>query len=150
MNIKKLSSLEVFFKEDQFFTNFKAKNRESALKGIFQIISTKYPVPKKFYDSIIERELLTSTAFGNLVALPHTIQLVSHDSFAYVVVLDEAIDWNGRDVQVIFLINVGDCEGQGLIEFYDQTMPLILNNKAIKSLIEYPYFSHLMSLFRNN
>lgn len=60
----------------------------------------------KTQKSVFEREKVSSTAIGNLVAVPHPIYNDTDKSFISVLILDKPVYWGEFLVQVIFLLSI--------------------------------------------
>ena len=56
--------------------------------------------------SIFEREEMSSTSIGDLVAIPHPIYNECGTSFISILILNKPIIWDDLFVQVVFLLNV--------------------------------------------
>ena len=58
------------------------------------------------FQSCIRREELGSTAYGQLIALPHPDHLISQKTIVITAILDKPIVWSKQKAQLIFLICV--------------------------------------------
>ena len=56
--------------------------------------------------TIFEREEMSSTSIGDLVAIPHPIYNECGTSFISILILNKPIIWDDLFVQVVFLLNV--------------------------------------------
>ncbi len=139
-NTPKNDILSGFYAKDQFITHLKAADKFSAIEEIVSYAQKKYGLGKDYYDSVVTREVLAKTAFGNLVAMPHSIEMICDNTFVYIGILDQAIAWDNEQVQVIFLTNIGKTRGKSLVKFYDLTMRFMMNEKLVKMLIHHRDF----------
>ncbi|NRG33072.1 BglG family transcription antiterminator [Niallia circulans] len=62
--------------------------------------------PKNYDQSVIERENKFTTIYKNGVAGPHALSLNAIKNTVSVAVYDKPIEWKGRSVQIVFLINL--------------------------------------------
>lgn len=138
-----------YYSEDQFIGNLKASSKKEVLEKIFSIAQAKYNLSSKFYDSLLERELLARTTFGNRVAMPHTVETISDHSFVYLAILEKPVKWDNQNVQVIFLMNVGKKRGDELVKFYDLTMQFIMDKALVDQLIKHPKYELFMRILEN-
>lgn len=139
-------SLKIAIKEDLFFTQIRGKNREEILKEIIVSIPSHYEIPEMFYEKIMEREALYSTEIGNFVAIPHPMECeVKHTVFS-ITVLDRAILWHEKYVQVICLIAIEESRKKDLQPFYENFVQLVSNENKMIRLIQSPTFETLVSL----
>lgn len=74
----------------------------------------------------MERENTSPTAVGNLVAIPHPMQLLSAETFLMFCTLEKAVDWGDKKVQVIILFSVKRNNNEDLQRLYDFYMILCL------------------------
>lgn len=91
--------LELYKKE--FFTNTKKKKIKEVLKDMCKKISQIYPLPVGFYESVLERKLLGSTDYGNMVAIPHPHKAMADKSIISVGILKDPILWSKKEVQLV-------------------------------------------------
>ena len=146
---KKENILSSYYKEDQFIPHLKAINKNEVLQQMFDFAKDKYGLTKKYFESVITRELLAKTAFGNLVAMPHAVETLCDECFVYVAVLDKPIMWDDQKVQVVFLVNVGKKRGQELVKFYELTTRFMMDLKLIEQLIENPNFDYFINILHH-
>ena len=94
---------EVTFNKEAFF-RIKAETAEEAIKSIGQGMKDKGFIDEDIIAMVLEREKMSSTDIGNLVAIPHTISEGSYKSIIGVGVLEKPIIWNKEEVQLIFMV----------------------------------------------
>ena len=86
-----------------------ASTKEEVLKKLVDLAATTKELPAKdrFYQAVMDRENLVSTAIGMGVAIPHAKLPVYDDFFVAVAILQKGVDWNAIDdslVRLVFLI----------------------------------------------
>lgn len=87
--------------------------KEEVLKKLVDVAASTKELPAKdrFYQAILDRENLVSTAIGMGVAIPHAKLPVYSDFFVAIAILHKGIDWNAIDdslVRLVFLIGGPD------------------------------------------
>ncbi len=90
-----------------------ATTKEEVLKQLVELAVTTKELPAKdrFYQAILDREQLVSTAIGMGVAIPHAKLPVYSDFFVAIGILRRGVDWNAIDdslVRLVFLIGGPD------------------------------------------
>ncbi len=115
-----------------------------------QFVMEKKNLPKEFYESVLKRERLAKTAFGNMVAMPHVYKAISEETFVCVGILDEPVDWEGQKVRAVFLVSIAnkDHTSEELQRFYQMTAAFLLSQKQIQELVrkqDYDAFIEAMS-----
>ena len=139
-----------YYKEEMFSTNIKGDTKEEIIRNICIEIGKYKNIPDNFYELIMKREQLAETDIGNLVAIPHPIEVVTKDTFVYVAVLDKPILWQKHNVQVVFLISVSNKNDDDLKNFYQYTIDFLLNENSVKKLIDNKTFGNLICLIKSN
>lgn len=129
---------------EHFFVSVEGATREDVLSSMCSRISKMEAWRTGLYESVMERELLCSTDFGNLVAIPHPNKIMEEESSIYVAVLDQPVMWNRYPVQVVMLMVMGRMEGKELQDFYEMTTRFIADKEAINRLIEYRNYETLI------
>ncbi|MEY8462219.1 BglG family transcription antiterminator [Streptococcus merionis] len=135
-----------YYSNNLFMTGINAETKEEVLKQMCDQISYYGLLPDGFYESVLEREQMGATDFGNYVAIPHPLKVMSQDTFVVVAILDRPILWTQNEVQVVFLISVGSKKDNKLEEFYQKTSSLLFDKEAIQLLLKKPTFETLVSL----
>lgn len=138
-----------YYKEEMFTTDIKGDTKEEVIKNICEEIKKYKSIPDNFYELVMKREQLAETDIGNLVAIPHPIEVVTKDTFVYVAVLDKPILWQKNNVQVVFLISVSN-NNDDLKNFYEYTINFLLNENSVKKLIDNKTFDNLIFLIKSN
>lgn len=135
-----------FHKELAFFKE-KFDSQKKVLQFLHDQLMDKGLVDETFLDAIYEREKVVSTAFGNLVAIPHPITPKTKQTFVAVCTLEKPITWNETPVQLIFLLCVKKDSQEDLQEMYDLLGKIIDNNALVQKIIKvknYDEFIHII------
>jgi nitrogen PTS system EIIA component len=88
-------------------------SKEEVLKKLVDAAEAVKGIPAKdrFYQAILDREQLVSTAIGMGIAIPHAKLPIYSDFFIAIAVLHKGIEWNAIDdasVRLVFLIGGPD------------------------------------------
>lgn len=106
-----IENIKSFFDKNLFLKSSENThlNRDNVLNKMVDNIAKFKDVDKKiYYDEIIKRENLTSTGLDNCVAIPHTLNPTYNDNFISVYVSTDDIDWSGKKVNIVLLLNISD------------------------------------------
>ncbi len=138
------------YPRELFLPHMKFADKEEALQTLCGFVYERGLVPKEFLASVRAREVLAKTAFGNMVAMPHPIEVMGKTPFVCVCVLDEPILWTpgvpDSLIQVIFLVSVANYEHFDVQKFYQVTAKLLLDGSSMKELIRTPTYETLKTL----
>lgn len=132
------------YTRNHFFTHIQGTTKEEVLANICKEIYKIENLEEGLYESVLRREALSSTDFGNLCAIPHPDRIWEDKTYVFVSVLDNEIQWNRFKVKVVFLILIGGAEGEQQKEFYEITTRLVTDKEAIQRLIEVPSYDTLV------
>lgn len=135
-----------YYKRELFFTDLPCRGMEEAIQYLCEKVGCLYKLPEGFCEAVIRREQMSGTDFGNLVALPHPIDVVTDTTFVCVGILEQPVEWRTRAVQCVFLISVSDKEDPNIQRFYQQTTNLAMNKEKIQRLIREADYGLLMEL----
>ena len=128
-------------------THIKASTKEEVLRYMVQSIQKIHEdVTESFYESVLYREKQAVTEFGNRIAIPHPYQPMTKNTFVCVGILDKAILWEKKKVQLIFLMSMEKNSGQNLMKFYKVTSKFLMNPEYVKTMIHTQDFDTLISL----
>lgn len=143
------NNMTKFFPEDLFVVSLDTTTREETVKELVEVIKKKRVVSDNFYDSIMERERLSSTDYGNLVAIPHPMVQCSDDTFTSVAILNKPIKWNNNMVSLVFL-NCVNNHSEDLKPFYYLLTKFISDSQKVNQLLQNPTYENLITLIHDN
>lgn len=145
------SSIDVrarYFDRGLFFPHLACGTKEEAISYLCARARSMETLPDDFEWLVWERERAAATAFGNYVALPHPMNAVGERTFLTVGLLDEPVDWDGQQVQAVFLIVISREGHDDLEEFYEGMAEFFIDPAAIRRLLESQTFETLLALMR--
>ena len=108
-DISKRKNNPIFTKNDVpiglFKKNYYAfSDYKELIKNLVDELSQLHYVDETFYKDVMEREKLSSTAFVEGIALPHSLQMNARQNCFSIVINDVPMKWNGSDVYIVILI----------------------------------------------
>lgn len=140
--------IKKYYCPERMILDLEASSKEDALQKICQIIVEREVVDPSFLQSVLEREEIESTDFGNYIAIPHPKDVFLKDTFVYVAVLKEPILWSRNIVQLIILTAIGEEIDDSIQKFYELTSQFSLNKDAIQSFIANPTYEFFIQLMK--
>lgn len=140
--------LRQYYREELFFADIKGHTRDEALNDLCGRIQKMKNLPEEFYESVLRREELSPTDYGNLVAIPHPDKVFNEKTFVAVGILEEPVFWFRQKVQIIILTAVGQVEDSNMQKFYEATTDFILRPDDIEQVICERKFDTLMRMLR--
>lgn len=142
-----LHFLKEYYREDLFVTGIHGKDRNDVIAQMCAHISKVYPLPEGFYESILHREEMGNTDYGNLVAIPHPEDILIDKNIICVGILDKPIIWSHNPVQLVVLVSVCDSTSPTSQKFYEMTSALISDPQKVAKVIHDKNYSSFMKLF---
>ncbi|WP_282925585.1 BglG family transcription antiterminator [Helcococcus kunzii] len=124
-----------FLNMNDIYLDLDFSTKEEVLKYLTDEIVKKGKTPESLYESIMEREHIATTSFGNNVAIPHPIEPIAKETFITIGVLKNPIIWSDKKVQLIIVLNVAKNTAQNYDSMYKLLLQIIDNDKDVKDLI---------------
>ncbi|MEC1177505.1 PTS sugar transporter subunit IIA [Metasolibacillus meyeri] len=107
-------NMSILVKENIRF-NGQAKTKEEAIREVGNVLVEQGYVGATYVEKMLEREALTSTFMGNMLAIPHGTEEAKAaimTSGLAVMVYANPIDWNGEAVRLV--IGIAGAGGEHL------------------------------------
>jgi lichenan operon transcriptional antiterminator len=92
------------FNKDAFF-RINSDTREEAIESLGKAMKSKGFIDDDIISKVFEREKMSSTDIGHLVAIPHTIHDGEYKSIIGIGILEKPIIWHKQEVQLIFMVS---------------------------------------------
>ncbi|MCI5839844.1 MAG: BglG family transcription antiterminator [Peptoniphilaceae bacterium] len=132
---------------DDIYVNLNFSTKEELLHFIVNDLNQKGKAPISLYDFIIERENIASTAFGNMVAIPHPIKFVTDKTFISIATLKKEILWNDKYVKLVILLNLSKNSKELLEEMYKVILDVIDNQTKVDEIVNCKNKNEIYSKF---
>ena len=91
---------------DTILVKQKCKSKEEIIKTATDILRKKGYITEDFYQSVLNREKISSTEIGNGIAIPHGLDTFVNHTAIVLITLEEPILWKEDMVRVIFFTAV--------------------------------------------
>lgn len=125
-----------YVKKEHIFLKKNLQTKEEVIHFLVDQLEKDQYVDESFRQSVLDREQVSATSFGNLVAIPHPITPLTDETFWAICTLQNPIKWGSRDVQFVCLLSVGKNETEDLKAMYEFLINLIENRKKVTQLIQ--------------
>lgn len=135
-----------YLSKDLFFTGISFQDKEQAIRYLCKKTGQYKSLPEDFYESVLKREELGATDFGEMVAFPHPYGRVTRESFASVCILSKPVYWSNQEVWMIIMISIAEQEDRDLEPFYRQVSEFIMDKNKVKKLLKDQSFDQFLSL----
>ncbi len=125
-----------FLHPSRVFVHMEFDNKETVLEFMCNELYKQGIVPENYLNLVLERESVAATCFGNLVAIPHPIKLVTEETFWTVCTLKYPILWDDNQmVQFICLLNIQKDKKEDLNSMYTKLISVVEDKTVVQKLI---------------
>jgi len=139
-----------YFSPEYFYSDIQFQDKEEVIAFLCEAAGQHFQLPDNFYESVMRRENLGQTDFGNLSAIPHPFSVMTEDSFVIAGVLDKPIWWGHNEVQIVFLVSISKAGDKDIEEFYQMITDLLFDAEKMRRLIREPSYSNLVTLLNSS
>lgn len=129
------------FSEDLFYYG-DAPSKNAVIKRLYEMAYKQGLADEKLYHSIMNHENVTSTYFGNYLAIPHPEIFLSETSFISVAILPKPILWDDEYVDIVFLVSI-QKNNPNAFKLWSYLSFLISNNTPLEEIKKEPTFQNL-------
>lgn len=146
--LKSIDNVASIFNKNLFVVVDSGK-KEDIIQTLCDKVSQYYSIDG-LYDSVMERENMRSTYFGNGFAAPHPIVAVSSDTFVGVCISKSPISWDkdNNKVQLILLIGIGK-NNYNAFHLWNYLSNVFSDRKFVKQLLENPNYETFMEKIKD-
>lgn len=142
------TDLDKYFKKENFIHSYNADSKIDVIKKAADELYRNGYVKENYYSSVLEREVMSGTAVGNLIAIPHAFSGAIIKQGVHVTILKEAIEWDDNLVQIVFTLALDASFGEDFTDIFEKITEfrddLELINKALK-ITEFKKFKLLFN-----
>lgn len=143
---RKHGTLE-YTKKELVFLQEKFETKEEVLYFLSEKLEKLGLVDSTFIDAVFEREALSPTSFGNLVAIPHPITQKTDSTFWAICTLQKPIEWGGKRVQFICLLSIEKNSSTYLQKMYALLVKIVEDIQIVQQLLKCKTYDEFLELF---
>ncbi|MEH7479971.1 BglG family transcription antiterminator [Neobacillus drentensis] len=144
---KSLIKLQTLFSDDLFFTEIDKKSPSEIIKSLTSILNIKGYVDDSFQSSVLEREEISPTSIGNLVAIPHPLKPNTLGSCIAIGILKKPVKWGEHSVQLVLLLALNEKDKEEFSHLFNHIWQLVQNKKLVDELCSKENFSDFINQF---
>lgn len=139
--------LRSYYRPELFFPHIAGSTREEIIRELSHRLAQVYPIPEEtFCASVLAREQLGGTDFGNQVAIPHPEECMIQKNIVCVGILDKPVLWSTHMVQLVVLVSIYESASAQTQKFYQLTSSLLSDQMRVKRIISRREYEHFMKL----
>lgn len=114
--------------------NDSTRSKEEVLAVLCEELEAMGNVTKAFKESVYKREAIASTAYGNF-AIPHGDVSYVKQSCIYVYIAKKGIQWDEKEVQIVFLIALNKDQHAQFGQIFDHLYDIVSDTNKMKAII---------------
>lgn len=132
------------FSQDLFSAGIDIKQRDEVLYFLCGKLVKEGCADEDFVQAVMERELIFSTAIGNMVAIPHALPGHSLGSNIVVGILNKPIAWGDENVQLVFLLNIDTTSENQFKRIFEHLYDVVNSKNKVNRLLKADSFDQFM------
>jgi len=125
-----------FFDESLFLHNFYAPDEVAMIRALGERMTALGVIDEAYVDVAIERELMSSTAFTDNLAVPHAMAMSARQTSIAIVINDSPVDWGDNRVNVIALIAFSAAGRKSFQAVFDQFVEVFADRADVQQLVK--------------
>jgi lichenan operon transcriptional antiterminator len=133
MQIK--DDLLLYFDEALFFRELHTSSEVEMIETLGRRMIERGVIDQSYLDGAVERELMSSTAFTDSIAVPHAMAMTANRTSIAIVVNDSAMKWGENRVNVIAFIAFAATGRTSFQEVFDQFVEVFSDREDVQRII---------------
>ncbi|MCK6257808.1 PTS sugar transporter subunit IIA [Fictibacillus sp. KIGAM418] len=131
---KSFEKLRNLFSEELFFPEIEEEEPAAIIRSMAYALNMRGYVEESYLDSVLERENISPTSIGNLVAIPHPVKQNALDSCIAIGILKKPIKWGMNNVQLVFLLALNEKDKEEFSILFNRLWKVVQNKKLVSEL----------------
>ncbi len=135
---KKRKNFESYLRNLIFPDLFERKqgiyNKIECISYMAKKLEANHYVDHTFYGEVLEREQLSSTAFGQ-VAIPHSMRMHAFKTGISIIITDNPIPWDENNVQLVLMMSFNKDDRYIFNEIFEPITMILTDSQHVKKLI---------------
>ncbi|HBG4838358.1 TPA: PTS sugar transporter subunit IIA [Clostridioides difficile] len=137
--------LEMYFSESLFMKNIYLDSAKDYIKFMGNILYENKYVKPNYIDDVLIREKMSSTAFNNNVAIPHSMKMDALKTGVCLIVNDKPVKCGEEKVQIIAMIPINEKEKEKFNYIFESFIEILSEWNNVKELTKADNYSSFMN-----
>ncbi|HBE8851539.1 TPA: PTS sugar transporter subunit IIA [Clostridioides difficile] len=137
--------LEMYFSESLFMKNIYLDSAKDYIRFMGNILYKNKYVKPNYIDDVLIREKMSSTAFNNNVAIPHSMKMDALKTGVCLIVNDKPVKWGEEKVQIIAMIPINEKEKEKFNYIFERFIEILSEWNNVKELTKADNYSSFMN-----
>jgi Transcriptional antiterminator len=136
--------LLLYFDDALFFRDLDARDERSVILALGERMRERGIIDDDYLEGVLEREQISSTAFTEWLAVPHSMRMTAHRTAIAIALYDAPIPWGEGTVQVVALVAFS-AEGRATFQTVFEQFVDVFGDRAdvqrlLKAATDFPSF----------
>lgn len=140
------SVLKTFLKEELFFPQKEFANREEVIQFLCHELYEKGYCEADYVEKVLQREALSSTAFGDFYALPHAVKREAKKNAVAICSLAKPVQWKEKKVRLVLLLALKGERDNSFEQLFEELVQMLNDASQVKKLSKQATFQDFMAL----
>jgi lichenan operon transcriptional antiterminator len=127
-------NIEAIMDEQLFEISSSYGTKEETLSRMCAIMQQKGFVDAGFLFNVLEREEMSSTAFGRF-AIPHAMKMNAEKTGMFALLHEKGLEWGGQTVHLVLLFSVNKDDTSMFHEVVDSLATILTEEKNLSSVL---------------
>jgi lichenan operon transcriptional antiterminator len=128
--------LLLYFSDGLFLRNASAASEEDMIRTLGALMVERGIIDESYVEGAVERELMSSTAFTDTIAVPHAMVMSASRTSIAIAVNETPMTWGDNRVNVIALIAFSSSGRSSFQEVFDQFVEVFADRGDVMELIK--------------
>lgn len=137
------------FHEHLFLKNCDFKNEEEAIRYMTNLLYEYGFVDDNYYDKVMEREKISSTAFGS-IAIPHSLKAMAKKSCICISLHNKPINWNNQRVSIILLIAINKNDQLLFNEIFSKLTEMLFDQTVLNRIYKCKNYNEFIKVMTSS
>lgn len=133
------------FNPKLFFIENTINTKEKAISFLCSKMEEFGIVSDSFFDSVMERERLSSTCFFNSFAIPHALTMNAKETMLALLINRKGIQWDNNNIKLVILIAVKNNEVSEFSKIYEHLAKILCSPVYLSNLIQCNTYSEVLN-----
>ena len=127
--------LLLYFDEGLFLRNVSAPDPDTMIRALGERLVFAEIVDQDYIDGVLEREQLSSTAFTEHLAMPHSMTMTAKRTAIAIALNDSSMRWGDNRVNVIALAAFSGADRAAFQTVFEQFVEVFANHSDVQQLL---------------
>jgi lichenan operon transcriptional antiterminator len=128
--------LLLYFDESLFVRNSPAESEVEMIRALGELMLDRGIIDESYVTGAIERELLSSTAFTDTIAVPHAMAMSASRTAIAIAVNETPMQWGDTRVNVVALVAFSAAGRRAFQTVFDQFVEVFADRNEVSGLIK--------------